>query len=728
MNHYTMKSKIKSQYNDLKDDLYLTLFILVPFIIILNQTTLNNIIIPLLLLMVFIIAIKRKQKKIILFSFIIIIIILIPIVINEIIYYKSYSKFNNQPFNDECQIIDLVEYDTYQKITFQKNKIKFIGNLKKEKTNQNLLIGMKVKLKGTLYHPNKYFLDPTFNYQDYLKKTKINGFIQIEKITIINQNIIFKKASIKNINLFLNRYIDKIHPYESKEFLKNLILGTNSLNQNTKENLNKMGISHLFVVSGMHFSLLILIFDQIFNLPFLKNIKNKKIIKIIYLFSYVIITKFTISIMRCFIQNIIKMYNNKLKLNKFNQFSLSLIIAIIIQPFSIFNTSFHLTYLISGSLVLLSDQKDNQNKILKTIKTTIILNLIILPLLSNFNSYINLMIVLFNFIYIPLVTNFLFPFSFITLFIPFFNKIYYYLYYYFNKSIELLSNNAFVNFFNITLPKTNSIMILIYYIILIIFLIALAKKKKIIKSSISLLIILLIWNNYGYLKNNSTCEFLNVKIGDVTLIKENNLKNVILIDTGDDKDLITYLKKQGIKKIDLIIISHSDRDHNGQLQNLIKNFKIKTIMISEYDQQTKSIIPKSKLKILKKGQVVKIGKIIINCLAPLKNYQNTNENSLVIILIIKNIKILFTGDITKNVEEELIKKYQINVDILKVAHHGSNTSSSQIFLQKIKFKTAIAMNGYQNNYQFPNQEVIERFKNYSFHNTKNEGTIILKIN
>lgn len=723
-----MKLKIKLQYNDIKDDLYLTLFLIVPVLIIFNQTSFKKIIIPIIILMLFLLPIFKKQKKIIYLAILLIIIIIIPIIRNEINYRKNYNYFNNHKFNDECQIIDLVEYDNYQKITFKKNKIRFIGTLNNKKINSKLLIGMKVKLKGTLIYPNKYFTDPDFNYQDYLKKKQIVGNIEIEEITISNKNILFKNDSIKNINLLLNRFINKNHPYDSKQLIKNLVLGTNSINTDTKNNLNKLGISHLFVVSGMHFSVLILIFDKIFKLPFLKNIKHKKLIKIIYLSFYVIITKFTFSIIRCFLQNIIKLFNEQLNLNKFNQFTLSFLLAIIIQPFSIFSTSFHLTYIISGSIILLMEVFNKfKNEISKTILTTISLNLIILPFISKLNGYINLLISIFNLLYVPFITTIMFPFSFLVIALPFLNKLYYLIYQIFLKSINFFSNNEFINLFNITLPKTNSLFILIYYLILIIFFKMILMKKKKIKVCISLLIILMIWNNYSYFFSKSTCEFLNVKIGDITIINEKNLKKVILIDTGDDEEVITYLRKRGIKKIDLIIISHPDSDHFGNLTKIIKNFKVKKVIIGPYDTKTSLIVKKDKIKVLLPNELLKIGHITIKCLSPSKNYGNINDNSLVFILNIYNTSILFTGDITEKVEKELIKNYRIDVDLLKVAHHGSITSSSTEFLKNIQFKKAIAMNGYQNNYNFPNQEVIERFKFYSLINTKERGTIIINL-
>ena len=94
---------------------------------------------------------------------------------------------------------------------------------------------------------------------------------------------------------------------------------------------------------------------------------------------------------------------------------------------------------------------------------------------------------------------------------------------------------------------------------------------------------------------------------------------------------------------------------------------------------------------------------------------------------IKNFKILFTGDISSPIEKEIINKYKIKVDVLKIAHHGSKYSSCKEFIEGISFKYAIAMNGYDNQFNFPNREVIDRFNGYQLLNTIEYKTISFKM-
>ena len=171
------------------------------------------------------------------------------------------------------------------------------------------------------------------------------------------------------------------------------------------------------------------------------------------------------------------------------------------------------------------------------------------------------------------------------------------------------------------------------------------------------------------------------------------------------------------------------REYNFN-KDIINELRVKNVIISIYDNISLSYIK----QISKKVNLIKLkaynelitkhfNLILLN---PINNNQNINDNSLTFILNLQDIKILFTGDISKEIEEELIKNYKIDVDILKVAHHGSATSSSKKFLDNIKFKIAVSMNGYNNKYGFPNKYTLNNFKNKILLNTIDYGTVSFK--
>ena len=159
----------------------------------------------------------------------------------------------------------------------------------------------------------------------------------------------------------------------------------------------------------------------------------------------------------------------------------------------------------------------------------------------------------------------------------------------------------------------------------------------------------------------------------------------------------------------------------------MQEIKVKNIITSYYEK--KNIFdyyykynPHLKIYYFKKGYNFSFKNITINCLSPTYNLGDVNNNSLVFLLNVNNFKILFTGDIEAQGEKTL--DFNITCDILKIAHHGSKTSTTKEFLTKVQYDTAIIMNGYNNIFDFPSSLVVNRLKEKPYYVTSNEKTII----
>jgi competence protein ComEC len=219
-------------------------------------------------------------------------------------------------------------------------------------------------------------------------------------------------------------------------------------------------------------------------------------------------------------------------------------------------------------------------------------------------------------------------------------------------------------------------------------------------------------------------NFFDVGQGDAIFIQTPK-RNQILIDGGQSSVILEKLGKEmpfWDRSIDLIILTHPERDHLVGLLEVLKKYKVENIFwtgikrdIPEYQEWQKLIKKeKAKIYIIPFVQKVTIGKdISMNFLYPVENladkeYQNSNDTSIVAKLNFNQNSFLFTGDISKSIEEELINYYQnLKSDVLKVAHHGSKTSTSEEFLKEILPKIAIISVGKENPYGHPHQEVLE---------------------
>ena len=228
--------------------------------------------------------------------------------------------------------------------------------------------------------------------------------------------------------------------------------------------------------------------------------------------------------------------------------------------------------------------------------------------------------------------------------------------------------------------------------------------------------------------------FIDVGQGDSTLIVTPS-KKTILIDGGGsesfdvgEKVLLPYLLDRRIRKIDYIMISHFDTDHCKGIFTVIENLKVKNIIISKQAEKSenykkfKEIVANKKINIIlvKAGDKIKIDKYIyFKILFPTEKLimQNPlNNNSIVSQLNYKSFKMLFTGDIEEIAEKEILnlQKDKLKSTILKVAHHGSNTSSTQEFINSVKPELALIGVGKNNTFGHPSECVVEKLRDLRY--------------
>ena len=234
-------------------------------------------------------------------------------------------------------------------------------------------------------------------------------------------------------------------------------------------------------------------------------------------------------------------------------------------------------------------------------------------------------------------------------------------------------------------------------------------------------------------RNNLKALFFNVFQGDAAmLISPDGIVTLIDGGTGNNEHkrfdagknvLVPFLEKWKIKKIDNIILSHPDQDHLGGLIRVLQNVKVERVLDSDkysnsmtYYQYKKIIKQKNiKRELLKRGDVLSLGKnLYCQVLSPPKknNSYDDNNNSLVLRVSFGETDILFTGDIEFPVEQELANKYkkQLQSEILKVSHHGSESSSSLKFLKTVDADCYIISVGSKNDFNMPSGLVLDRIK------------------
>ena len=233
--------------------------------------------------------------------------------------------------------------------------------------------------------------------------------------------------------------------------------------------------------------------------------------------------------------------------------------------------------------------------------------------------------------------------------------------------------------------------------------------------------------------NNLRVYCLDVGQGDSILITNNN--KTMLIDASTNEmgnRVVKYLNDLGIKKIDYLVGTHPHEDHIGGLDNVIKNFDIGTIYMPNVVATTKTFeevidaISAKKLKVTspKTGDKFTVGNAECEVMSIRNDKDDYNNCSIVIKMDFNNVSYLFTGDAEESVESS--RKWP-HIDVLKVGHHGSNTSSSKNFLEQIKTEVALISVGQGNTYGHPTQATLKRLSNIGakIYRTDENGTILL---
>lgn len=675
-----------------------------------------------------------KKLKILLLLKILFLCISITLIIVKFLTFKTKPLPNKNEFIGEILDVKIKN----EKITIKLNtdeKILINYYIKKNENYSNLKIGSIIKVEGKLDYPKKNTNFNLFNYKNYLLSEKIYFVLTANKITYIKDtdNIFFKAK---------NLLINYINNFKTKDYLYTFILGNTSLlEQDTKESFQNNGISHLFAVSGMHITLISTLLMYLLK-KITKNHDISYIITIFILLFYTFITNFSSSILRAFLLFLLIYINKKFKFNlkTIEIIMLILLILLMYNPFYIYSIGFKFTFIISIILILFSKKINNfKNYFSKLLMTSLISFFISLPIVINNFFEINLISPLLNLIFVPFISIIIFPFSLISLIFPFLDNTFYIIVK-FMENISIYINNTLS--INIIIGKMNLIMIVIYYLLTLICLNKVLVKKYIYVLPIITLI--LIYSNINYFNKNLIVTMLDVGQGDSLMIAFPNNKGNILIDTGgivnftktnyeiSTSTIIPYLKSIGIKKINYLVLTHGDYDHMGEAVNLVNGFKVEQVVFNcgEFNDLEKELINVLNQKKIKYYSCVKELNIDNNKLYFLqtKKYDNENDNSNVIYTELNGYKFMFMGDAGVDKEKDILDKYNLsNVDVLKVGHHGSKTSSSKEFIDEINPKYGIISVGKNNRYGHPNKEVLNNLENSKIYRTDQDGSIMFKI-
>ena len=686
--------------------------------------------------------------------------------------FETIGIIQSNPKENEYNIEYTIKVDEIKNL----KNLAFKIYINKEADNSLYKYGDKIVFKGEIEKPTKNRNTNGFNQKLYYQTKGIYGKIYATYTMKIGEEHNFWSFG-NSIRLSIEKKLKTFLSPENANLLSAILTGSkDELSKENIENFQNSSLIHILCVSGSHISFLMLGVQKLLN-----NIGRKKkyIISFVILILFNAITGFSGSVARASIMSGFMIIGKLLfKQNDvINSISLSAILLLIYNPFLLFDTGLLLSY--GGTIGILLFAKPieavnlkNCGKLYTYFTKNVIVSfsaqIILAPIIAYLFQKIYPCFFISNLLATPIfqiilylgtifiILSFLFPPICIIL-----SKILEIFLTTFQMVAEISAMFPFSNFY-ITRPCLY-FLVLYYITLFIIYFICITQKNylrklkekfiinKILKKwFIFIIIIFTATHTIMKLFSNFEICFIDVGQGDATFIKTKTGKT-IMIDSGGSKNntdydigekvLIPYLLSKGISKLDYILVSHFHADHSNGFLAILENINVKNILISKQGLDTKegndflktAIKENINIYYVETGQIIKIDKNTkLEILFVGEDDENLNNSSIISRITYNNFSMLFTGDAEESQEKRLLKLYKnksIISDILKVGHHGSNTSTCEELLEKVKPKIALIGVGEKNTFEHPSPSIINRLKKFNckIYRTDLMGEIIISV-
>lgn len=525
--------------------------------------------------------------------------------------------------------------------------------------------------------------------------------------------------------------------------LEALLLGERSrMDPDITQSLQKTGIYHLFAISGAHIALI-----SFFIFSFLKLVRVPSrpsyIVLIIFLLFYAFLVEGRPSVFRATIMTLAFLIGKLIwrNVNLINTISISAFILLFLNPFSLSSVGFQMTFSATLTIILFFPRIIKYLprlplRISEILVLSLTAQLGVLPFVASSFNRITFSALILNFMALPLValimaSGYMFlPLSFISIDLSrFLAQGIKFLIDLLIKSSHLLDSLSFISY---RIPTPHLITLIGYFLSLYLLLLpSKIKRQKIILTLFFVaFFIILITYPFPSASKNLKLTFIDVGQGESILVEFPGKKKMLIdgggfpggtFDPGENV-VSPFLWEKGIKKIDYIVLTHAHPDHMNGLRAVSHNFKAHEFWEafsptnSEEYAEFKRALPQSiEAKRLFRGDIRREGRVRVEVLHPeQKDFfvpRIQNDDSLVFMLSYGKTSFLLTGDIGIQSEKEIMQNFSaIQSQVLKSPHHGSRSSSSMNFLERVSPRAVVISVGTGNRYGFPSQEVLERYQ------------------
>lgn len=651
---------------------------------------------------------------------------------------EQYTGIIDSPVTITEQKIEFILKETNRKDPIL--VLHFLDAEENRDTHQFLTLryGATCTVEGVLERPAHARNPYQFDYEQYLHKKGITNQLILDSLDSISceDNSFFEYLYSFRMKL-IKLTSDKLHP-ETASWLHALVLGDDSLlDTEIIELFQRWSLSHILAISGLHIGIIVAILYVGLVRFSITTKERANWFLIIFLPIYAVMaggqpSVWRASLMVLFISIIQKA---KIKINYTDGISIIFLFLVLFDKYIIYHIGFQLSFAVTFGLILsqkwIANAKSNIERIFQI---SFISQMVILPLQVHYFLIFQPLSILLNVIVVPYFSLFVIPFMFSLLFLSFLP----------DPLVDFMED-FFIFIHQIVLwfiQKVDSYLnyplligdfpfyyVCIYYLLFVLMMVNLENFRLIrsFRYGLCLIVFLIFLSLRPFFSPVGTVTMLDIGQGDAFIIELPYRKGVFIIDAGASfsfhdfaptdrvyKQIIRpYLQGRGIYKIDTIFLSHNDLDHSGSMSYILEEIKVDEVVINEYhalqDEEIDLINQHQiTLTIAKFNEIIERKGQLFQVLSPKTDKNDENENSLVIYTSLGGKGWLFVGDIGKETERSIINYFpKLHIDVLKVGHHGSNTSTDTAFIQHTKPDYALISAGVNNRYGHPTKEVLQ---------------------
>lgn len=634
--------------------------------------------------------------------------------------------------------------------TKEKEDVQLVYRLKSEQEQtelSRLAIGMVCSFKGALESPEPSRNFAAFSFREYLRFQYIHWFVRPQSLSLQQCHATSLTSYEKLLTLRQQglREIAASFPTSSAGIVQALVYGERAeMDDSLLAGYQKLGLVHLLAISGSHVTLLV--GACFYALIRFITRETAALLLLVVLPFYMVMTGASPSVMRAVIiaMLFLALRYKKSAIPPLDAISAACIVMLALHPYSLFQAGFQLSFIVSFALVLsIPIMEQYSSAFVRLFLTTFIAQISALPFLLYHFFEFSLLSIPLNLLFVPLYSFVILPLAFVWLGVHSLSEVAgAFLVHLLEWIIEV--TNEWVHFLaesyslSVVLGRPSPYLLVCYGAAILWAFRRMEQRRY--RAFVYVFAVIMLHAFLPYMNRHGEVVLLDVGQGDSIYIELPYRKGVYLIDTGGTVSfpkqpwqkrnnewdvgknvVIPFLKAKGVRELTRLIITHGDADHMGAAAEVIRHIRVKELMIGKGGANQPlqaALIQVAKEKHVsvvevKKGDRWQDGETVFYVLHPDPSLSETADNNRSVVLYAKlgPLSWLFTGDLEKEGEQQVLAAFpRLHADVLKVGHHGSETSTSEPFLQVITPKLAVISVGKNNRYHHPHQEVIDRLK------------------